>query len=414
MATGNVGRAEVVPGWVLLPLRGFLGVTFTFAGLQKLADHNYLASAAPTSVKAQLDAYAARSPIGGVLATSSHHATAVGLAIALGELAVGLGALLGLWTRVAAVGGMVLSASFLLAVSWHSHPYYLGPDIVFLVAWTPLALAGAGSQWSLDAHLRERAREDLHLPPDGTVAVEFGTVRRLCGHLDHGRCRAQRGAACRPDHCPVLAEPSPLQGSAATELDRRTFLRQAGTAGRVAVGGLVAAGLVGGVGRLLASPVATATPQLGGASAGGGPSTTGVPPTSPDTAAAPTTPSTAAAPDQTPAGPTTTSAAASGESGTALGQASVVPVGGAASFTDPYTGQPGIITQPTAGDYRAFSAVCTHQGCQVGFRQQVIFCPCHGAEFDPSTGAVLRGPAERPLPGIDLTEGADGQLYVQS
>jgi thiosulfate dehydrogenase [quinone] large subunit len=178
---------------VLLPLRAFLGVTFTFAGLQKLADHHYFDSSSPSSVQAQMRAYARTSPIHGIVTFASHHALVFGLLIALGELAVGVGTLLGLWTRAAAIGGMLLSLSFLLTASWHSHPYYLGPDVVFLFAWTPIAVAGAGDVLSLDALLAKRTRREMRLPAAGPVAVEFAVVRRLCGSYEDGRCRA-RGA----------------------------------------------------------------------------------------------------------------------------------------------------------------------------------------------------------------------------
>ena len=72
-----------------------------------------------------------------------------------------------------------------------------------------------------------------------------------------------------------------------------------------------------------------------------------------------------------------------------------VPVGGGIVVEPIKT----VITQPTEGDYKAFSAVCTHQGCLVtkveGGR---ILCPCHGSAFDISTGAVVQGPATQPLP----------------
>ncbi len=68
-----------------------------------------------------------------------------------------------------------------------------------------------------------------------------------------------------------------------------------------------------------------------------------------------------------------------------------------------------VVTQPTAGDYKAFSAVCTHQGCLVGGVQGgAIVCPCHGSQFDIATGAVLQGPATAPLPEKKVTVGPDG------
>jgi thiosulfate dehydrogenase (quinone) large subunit len=72
-------------------------------------------------------------------------------------VAIGVGALLGLLTRVAAVGGMAVAFSLFLAISYHSRPYFTGSDIVFLFAWTPLVLAGAAGAPSLDTWLKRRA-----------------------------------------------------------------------------------------------------------------------------------------------------------------------------------------------------------------------------------------------------------------
>lgn len=68
-----------------------------------------------------------------------------------------------------------------------------------------------------------------------------------------------------------------------------------------------------------------------------------------------------------------------------------------------------VVTQPTAGEYKAFSAVCTHQQCLVAsVADGVIKCPCHGSEFDIATGAVTKGPATKALGEKALTVGADG------
>ncbi len=68
-----------------------------------------------------------------------------------------------------------------------------------------------------------------------------------------------------------------------------------------------------------------------------------------------------------------------------------------------------VITQPTAGDFKAFSAVCTHQGCTVSsVSGGTINCACHGSTFDIATGAVTSGPATKPLPAKTVTVGADG------
>lgn len=63
-----------------------------------------------------------------------------------------------------------------------------------------------------------------------------------------------------------------------------------------------------------------------------------------------------------------------------------------------------VVTRDSGGAVHAFSAVCTHQGCTVSsVRGGVIDCPCHGSRFNASTGAVVRGPASRPLPAVAVT-----------
>ncbi len=385
-------------GWVILPLRAFLGVTFTFAGLQKLADANYLDDRAPSGVHQQMLAASRTSPIGGVLGTLAHHATLVGLLIAFAELAIGIGALVGLWTRVAALGGALISIGFLLSVSWHSHPYYLGSDIVFLFAWTPLLVVGAGGVLSLDAWIAARARKQMRLAPMGRVDIEFAAVRGLCGSYAKGRCERLSGAPCDPVPCPVLGQTPRLRSEVAGELDRREFLGAARAAAGIAAGATVVAGTAAGLGRLLhVSSPGPHTVALGQAGPGVPSTTTST--TKPGSGTtAPATPATTAPPPP----------------GTAIGPASSVPVAGAASFTDPISGVPAYVVQPTAGVYRCFSGVCTHAGCTVDYSQSGnrFQCPCHGAEFDAATGAVLGGPTDRPLPAITVALGADGQLYV--
>jgi cytochrome b6-f complex iron-sulfur subunit len=93
--------------------------------------------------------------------------------------------------------------------------------------------------------------------------------------------------------------------------------------------------------------------------------------------------------------------AGSGSSGKPLTPLSDVPVGGAVSATGA-DGKPIIVSQPTAGTVVAFSAICTHMGCTVAPAGKQLHCPCHGSRYDASTGQVLRGPAPRPLPKVDV------------
>lgn len=83
-----------------------------------------------------------------------------------------------------------------------------------------------------------------------------------------------------------------------------------------------------------------------------------------------------------------------------------VPVGGFLPATGA-TGKPVIIAQPEQGKVLAFSAVCTHMGCQVVPQGDKLVCPCHGSQFDGLTGQVLNGPAGKPLPAVAVR--LDGQ-----
>ncbi|MFF0277636.1 MULTISPECIES: Rieske (2Fe-2S) protein [unclassified Streptomyces] len=78
-----------------------------------------------------------------------------------------------------------------------------------------------------------------------------------------------------------------------------------------------------------------------------------------------------------------------------LAQTGDIPVGGGKVIA----GKGVVITQPKAGEFKAFSSKCTHAGCAVGsVRDGVIVCPCHQSHFDVSDGSVKSGPAGSPLP----------------
>lgn len=97
-----------------------------------------------------------------------------------------------------------------------------------------------------------------------------------------------------------------------------------------------------------------------------------------------------------------------GGSTSALGSASSIPVGGGKIFMS----QKVVVTQPTAGQYKAFSAVCTHAGCTVNrISGGKIYCPCHGSVYNVSDGSVAHGPAKAPLPGKKVTV-QNGQVML--
>ncbi len=327
-------------GRALLPLRAFLGFTFCFAGLQKLANPGFFQASNPGSIQAQLAGAVRRSPIHALISPLAHLAVPLGVLIAVAELAIGLGTLLGLWQRLAAAGGVALSLLLFLTVSFHSSPYYTGADIVFAFAWTPLLLAGAGPLLSADAAIAARAR-------------------------------ARRGS----------------RRVSAEEASRREVVLKGTVTAVAAVAGLILGGTAAGLGRL----------------AGGTKDNSGTAQLSPTQSAS--APSTA---------PSSSGAGRSHPAGTAIGPAKDVPVGGAASFTDPRTGDPSIVIQATAGKFVAFDGVCPHAGCTVEYDQSavLIICPCHGSQFNAATGAVETGPAATGLNPITIAKDSNGQLYA--
>jgi len=100
-----------------------------------------------------------------------------------------------------------------------------------------------------------------------------------------------------------------------------------------------------------------------------------------------------------PAGGSTAAASSPAAAGVTVAT-SAVPVGGGTILAD----QKIVVTQPTAGTYKAFTAVCTHQGCTVAsVANGTITCPCHGSTFSAADGSVQAGPAPSPLASIPVT-----------
>jgi len=318
------------PRGILLPLRAYLGATFLYAGFSKIADRSFLDGTSPTSMHATLLAVKAQSPIGGLLGPVADHSFAFGVLMALGEVAVGTGVLLGLFGRVAAAGGIIISLSLFLTVSWNASPWYTGADLVYAFALTPLLLGGAGPL-SVDDWLAETRRHDTG-----------------------------------PD--PVMADRT-----------RRVVL-----AGITGIGALVGVGVASLFRGTRTSAVrfshrgGTAAPVSGGSSS---------------------------APSATAPGPSGSSGHSSGAAkGTKILAANAVPVGGAATATDPKTGDDIYVLQLKPGVYTALDRACPHQGCPVSFVSAAdgFQCPCHGSTFDPS-GAVTQGPAVTGLAKIPIT-----------
>ncbi|MFF3392926.1 DoxX family membrane protein [Streptomyces sp. NPDC002669] len=143
-------------GVVLLPLRVFLGFISIYAGMGKLCDPvffdggergsmvKWLNSLHPWALAEPLRDFALSHPVG------------AGLTVAFLQVVVGVLTVLGLWQRVSAMVGALLSAALLVTVSWRNVAAYDAPDIIYLAAWSPLIIAGA-PVYSLDGRLAGEA-----------------------------------------------------------------------------------------------------------------------------------------------------------------------------------------------------------------------------------------------------------------
>lgn len=101
---------------------------------------------------------------------------------------------------------------------------------------------------------------------------------------------------------------------------------------------------------------------------------------------------------------TATESAPAAGGGEVLIATSEVPVGGGTIIDDPQV----VVTQPTEGEFKAFSSICTHQGCPVGqVDGDQIQCPCHGSVFSAADGSVVEGPATAPLESVEISVEGD-------
>jgi Rieske Fe-S protein len=137
---------------------------------------------------------------------------------------------------------------------------------------------------------------------------------------------------------------------------------------------------------------------------------TGTPASSAPATSASSAPASSSAPAESPSAsaadePTPSEAPAPEGPGVATSE---VPVGGGVILEDADY----VITQPTAGEFKAFSKICTHQNCPVtGIEGRTINCQCHGSKFSIEDGSVQNGPATRPLPKAEVTV-AGGEVVV--
>lgn len=407
--------------WALLPLRLFLGVTFVYAGIQKVTDPQFFNPRSPGYIGRQVIAFAHGSPIHNFLMNVvMPHSHVFGIAIILGEIAIGLGTLVGFLLRPAALFGMLLSLMFFLSASWHVYPYFYGADIVFVFAWITLLLAGPlhSALPSLDGLLVPRYLNSL--PPESRAWV--GRISFVLLGVGNPAEIAQPGMAfpgqnARPGtpQAPVYNsnvsgypqgvpyqvmhnQGARYQQGAGQQRQQPSYKAQIAAQRRTMenrrnfLWGIVAGGL-GMLGITLAAKVLHVGDETPTAVQTGGGTTTQ------------TTPG---------AGSGTTTGTGSSN---AIAQVSAVPKNSAVSFTIPSNNDPGVLIHLNNDKFVCFDATCTHAGCPVQFDSTTsyLICPCHGAEFDPANNAAaVAGPTSTPLTSVPINiNNSTGAITLQ-
>jgi thiosulfate dehydrogenase [quinone] large subunit len=362
-------------GWVMLPLRLFLGGTFVYAGVQKLTDPQFFHQATPGYIGKQIAAFAHGSPLHNVLISLVlPHAVAFGWLIALGEIAIGIGALCGLFFRLAAFCGLLLSFIFFLTASWHVYPYFYGADIVFVFCWLTLLLNGT-RYTGLPAVDTRLAKVLAHSGVYDRHSQLAPLLALLLGSTAQDQPSPVAVASRERTTSPGYVRPRNTNATRRKKEARRHFLLGAVTGGASIF-------VLTMISYLLRSTILHDSENSQAANvqaASVGTSTTGSAQTS-----------------------TTTGAQAA----TVITHVSAVPQNSSFDFTIPATGDPGILIHLSNDQFVAYDAVCTHAGCQVGYDtiSQHLVCPCHGAEFDPAqNAAVLQGPAPTPLTPVMIS-----------
>jgi len=340
-------RNASVPALALLPLRFFFGVTFVYAGLDKLLDPAFFDPDSPTSIQSQFQIFERSSPLAPLVHAAEPYAVLLGALIALGEIAVGIGAITGLAYRLAALGGAAISFLFFLTASWTTHPYYFGNDLPYAFGWLTLALAGHGNL--LVVRLARSPSTDTQRPADATRRgmIQVG-VLALATLLVGGGAALLRFIRNEPSPTDIGSGPTPgpTGGPTASPSNSPT-----------------------------AGPVGSASPSATSASATNSPA---------------------------PSAANGLAIATIADVQGAGARRFTVPITAPAPLP---AGDPAIVVALPNGTFAAFDALCTHEGCRVSYNtgSKILVCPCHGAEFDPANHAkVLGGPAPEPLLELPL------------
>lgn len=376
-----------IPRWVLLPMRLFLGVTFVYAGVQKLTDPQFFNPHASGYIGRQITGFALSSPLHGFLQLIAPHAILFGYLTAYGEIAIGLGTLLGLLFRPAALFGMLLNLLFFLSATWHVYPYFYGSDIVFIFCWLTMLLNGPLNTGlpTVDEWLTVGILQELPVERQQQARSIFALVLGTTDTTPHSEPEPAPPPKTHKQAQQQRRRYSVIQQA---RNERRKFIQGMWTGG-VATFGLIAVGYL--FNRLFINPENSSTYLSSPGS---------------DTGAANTTTT----------GTTASSTATSTSGGSTIAQISAVPVNSSVNFTIPSNNDPGILIHLPSGQFVAYDALCTHAGCQVDYdpSSHLLLCPCHGAAFDPAhNAAVINPPAPTPLPPVAIhVDSASGTITL--
>lgn len=264
-------------------LRGWLGLTWIYAGWDKATDPGFLTKGSASFIGTQLSGYSTQSPIGGLFNKLIEHSIAVGVVVMFAEIAIGIATLLWISPTFAAFGGFSMSVGLWLASSFNVTPYFLASDSAYAILWLVYFFTLVGTRRTVDVALDRRG------------AIRVGVLAGAAVGLS------------------LLGKAFPKSSAKA---------------------------------------VATKT-------------TSG--------------------------------------SAVKILALSKIAVGQTHQFALS-NGSPAILFRTNNGVF-AYSAVCTHQGCTVAFKsaKKTLYCPCHGAEFDPfANGKAVQGPARDPLSAVKV------------
>jgi thiosulfate dehydrogenase [quinone] large subunit len=165
--------------WSVRLLRLWLGITFTYAGIDKALDGGFLNPEATTYIGKQLAGFAQQSPISPLLNKMIEHATLVGAGTMVGEIAIGLATLFGVFPFLAALAGAGLSASLWLSSSFHTTPYFLASDTAYLIMWLVFALSVMPKKRTVSRVLNVDRRGAIGIGVVGALSIAFAGLGNI-------------------------------------------------------------------------------------------------------------------------------------------------------------------------------------------------------------------------------------------